>query len=152
MASSITSLHKNINVTEDDHCIRVSTGNTNHRTTDDESSLSESTAGKEYRFRLMGSNPGDFDRYEYIGTSPNGMYPQWVIHLPHYYSRIGSNEPLKFITMIINGDRGEIFKYVRNNYFGRDMYQSYELSLFIPHEISRAEHDKPYDYLSIDFE
>ena len=145
-------MHKGINVIEDDYCIRVSTGIANNRTTDDESSLSESTTGKEYRFRLTGSNPGDFDRYEYVGSSGSGVSPQWVIHLPHYYSRIGSNEPLKVITMIINGDRGEIFKYVRSNYFGRDMYKSYELSLFIPHEISRAEHDQPYDYLSIDFE
>lgn len=135
-------LHKGINIEEDDHCIRVSTS-ASRSSLDDDITLGEQYSGIEYRFRLSGV--GDYDRYEYVGGS-------WTIYLPHWYSRIGSDRPLSTISMIINGERGCIFKYTRNNYFGRDMYTCDDFSLFIPHEISRDSSDKPYEYLSIDFE
>lgn len=137
-------LHKDIRVEEDDYCLRVTTGAT-RRTNDDDSASNELYSGFEYRFRLSGVCD-DYDRYEYTHGS------KWTIYLPHYYSRIGSNRPLQTITMIINGDRGRIFKYTRSNYFGRNMYSCEDFSLFIPDEFSRDSQDKAYDYLSIDFE
>lgn len=141
-------LHKGISIEEDDHCIRASTAATRTAATrpysDDDITLGEQYSGIEYRFRLSGA--GDYDRYEYVGG------PSWTIYLPHWYSRIGSDRPLQSICMIINGERGCIFKYTRNNYFGRDMYTCDDFSLFIPHEISRDSSDRAYDYLSIDFE